>query len=413
MPDQGDGARAETADRDLRETATEHAGRWPRARAVPAATDVSREVPVGIRVAAAFSWRLLLIVAAAAAVSWIVGQLAVITIPIGIALLLSALLAPLVSRLRRVMPLALATAVAVVAGLCALGGVLTLVITQFAAGVPQLRVQVGSSVQAISSWLQHGPLHLNEAQLHQALTNAAAAITGSSGGVTAQALTTASAVGEVLSAAALTLFTLIFFLYSGTPIWRFLLRLVPAPVRARVDVAGRRAFASLVSYERATVAVALVDAACIGTALWILGVPLAAPLSALIFLGAFIPIVGAVLTGAVAVLVALVAKGFLAAVVVLAVVTAVMQLEGHVLQPLLLGRATRLHPLAVVLGVATGFVVAGVIGALLAVPITAVLKTAISSLRYDPDLPQNTVDALDTAQARTYREQAARNRLRP
>jgi putative heme transporter len=162
-------------------------------------------------------------------------------------------------------------------------------------------------------------------------------------------------------------------------------------------VAGRRGFASLVSYVRATVAVALIDAATIGVGLLVVGVPLAVPLAALIFIGAFIPILGALLTGAVAVLVALVAKGFVVALVVLAILIAVMQVEGNVLQPLLLGRAVELHPLAVVLAIAVGVEVAGIIGALLAVPILAVTKSAIGSLLHDPEVDPARVNPLRSA----------------
>jgi putative heme transporter len=172
-----------------------------------------------------------------------------------------------------------------------------------------------------------------------------------------------------------------------------------------VDVAGRSGFASLVSYVRATVVVAFLDAACIGIGIFIIGVPLALPLAALIFIGAFVPIIGAVITGAVAVLIALVTKGFVAAVIVLAILVGVMQLEGHVLQPFLLGRVVRLHPLAVVLVIAVGVEVAGIIGALLAVPILAVVKSAIGSLLRDPHLEPARVNALRPASARPLPDQ--------
>src|SRR5699024_8356510 len=174
---------------------------------------------------------------------------------------------------------------------------------------------------------------------------------------------------------------------------------IPAAVRDRVDLAGRRGFASLISYVRATAAVAVVDAVGIGIGLWIGGVPLEVPLATLVFLGAFIPIVGAVVTAAVAVLVALVANGFIAALIVLGIVIGVMQLEGHILQPLLLGRAVRLHPLAVVLSIMAGLVIAGIAGGLLAVPLLAVLHAGIRSLLHDRDVHPSDIDALDHAQA--------------
>ena len=203
--------------------------------------------------------------------------------------------------------------------------------------------------------------------------------------ITAGALTTAAAVGEIVTESLLVVFTLIFFLQGGGSIWQFLLGAIPAPSRSRADVAGRRALAALVSYVRATAVVAVVDAVAIGIGLTVLGVPLAVPLAALVFLGAFVPIVGAVIAGGVAVLIALVAQGPITALIVLAIIIAIMQLESHVLQPLLLGRAVKLHPLAVVLAIATGLLVAGIAGALLAVPLLAVLNSGIRSLLSETD----------------------------
>ncbi|MGZ4549467.1 MAG: AI-2E family transporter, partial [Blastococcus sp.] len=181
---------------------------------------------------------------------------------------------------------------------------------------------------------------------------------------------------EVITGLLLTLFTLFFFLKDGRSIWLWLVGLFPRESRAYVDEAGRRSWRTLISYVRATAGVALVDAIGIGTGLAILGVPLVIPLAALVYLGAFIPILGSFLAGSVAVLVALVSKGPLTALITLAVVVLVMQLEGHVLQPLLLGRAVRVHPLAVVLSIAGGFLIAGIFGALIAVPAVACANVA-------------------------------------
>jgi putative heme transporter len=193
-------------------------------------------------------------------------------------------------------------------------------------------------------------------------------------------VSTAVGVGEFLTGIALMLFTLIYFLYSGRSMWRFLIRLVPQSVRNRVDVAGQRSYASLVGFVRAAVLVAVVDAVGIGIGLLAVGAPLVVPLMALVFLASFVPVVGAVVSGVVAVLVVLVANGLVSALVVLGVVIGVQQLEGNVLQPLLLGRAVELNGVAVVLAVAVGSVTAGIAGALLAVPLLAVLNAGIRSL---------------------------------
>lgn len=343
-------------------------------------------VPRLLRVSAALSWRFVAVVAALYVVGMVVGYLATMVIPAGVALLLAALLSPAVAQLTRVgVPRGLATGLVLIGGLAVVGGVLTFVITEFSNGLPELQKQVSASLDTIRAWLHDGPLQLSDLQLQQYLDRVLQTIKDNQAEITSSALTTAATVGELLTGLLLALFTLIFFLHDGDGIWRFLVRAVPPDVRERADVAGRRGFASLVSYVRATALVAVVDAVGVGIGLWIVGVPLVVPLAALVFLGAFIPIVGAVITGAVSVLVALVAEGPVAALVVLAILIGVMQLESHVLQPLLLGRAVKLHPLAVVLAITAGLVVGGIAGALLSVPLLAVLNSGIRSLLSDSD----------------------------
>ncbi|WP_116043209.1 AI-2E family transporter [Amycolatopsis palatopharyngis] len=352
-------------------------------------------VPRGLRVGAALSWRFLMVIAALYVIIWMVGYLAVLVIPLSIALLLAALLAPAVQRLVRArVPRSLATGIVLVGGLGVLGGLLTFVIVQFSAGLPALTTQLNESLAQIQDWLINGPLHLRQEQIQDVINQTIGFLQDNQSALTDTAITTAGTIGEVLTGFVLTLFILIFFLSGGTQIWGFLVKGVPANVRSRVDVAGRRGFASLVSYVRATAAVAVVDAVGIGIGLWIVGVPLVVPLSTLVFLAAFVPIIGAVVAGAVAVLVALVTNGFITSLVVLAIVIGVMQLESHVLQPLLLGRAVKLHPLAVVLAIAAGLVVAGIAGALLSVPLLAVLNAGIKSLLHERDPAQAEVDIL-------------------
>jgi putative heme transporter len=255
----------------------------------------------------------------------------------------------------------------------------------FVNGLPDLAAQLARSIDAISGWLVNGPLQLSETQLRDFADRIVKTLQDNQSGITTGAITTAATVGETLAEMLLVLFALAFLLYDGPRIWQFLIRVVPDGPRRRVDVAGRRSLAALVSYVRATGAVAVVDAIGIGIGLAVLRVPLAVPLAALVFICAFVPIFGAVVAGAVAVLIALVANGFLTAVIVLIIVIAVNQLESHVLQPFLLGRAVKLHPLAVVLAIAAGLLVAGIAGALLAVPLLAVLNSAIRSLRSEAD----------------------------
>lgn len=360
--------------------------------------DVTTLVPKGLRVSAALAWRFLMIIGALYVIIWLLGYFAHVVIPIAIALLLAALMAPGVGKLVQWrVPRGLAATIAMVGGIAVVGGVLTFVIIQFSNGLPQLQAQVADSLDTIRDWLATGPLHLRQDQIQNFIDNAITAIKDNQSAITSGAITTAATIGEVLTGLLLTLFILIFFLYDGEGMWRFVTRAAPAHVRARVDVAGRRGFSSLVSYVRATAAVAIFDAVGIGVGLAIIGVPLAVPLAALVFLTAFIPIIGALIAGTVAVLVALVANGFVAALIVLAVVVAVMQIESHVLQPWLLGRAVKLHPLAVVLAIAVGLIAAGIAGALLSVPLLAVLNAGIRSLVSEQEPEPERVDVFDDA----------------
>ena len=343
-------------------------------------------VPRILRVTAALGWRLLVVVAALYVIGTVASYLAAVVIPVAVALLLAALLSPAVHLLQtRGVPRGIATALVMVGGLALLGGLLTFVVVTFVRGVPALGAQLTTSIDTITGWLSTGPLHLSAEQLSGYQTQALDALRTNQAAITTRALSTAATLGETATETLLVLFILLFFLHGGSGIWQFLLGVIPNDVRTRVDVAGRRGIAALVAYVRATAVVAVVDAVAIGIGLLVLGVPLAVPLAALVFLGAFVPIIGAVIGGGAALLIALVANGPVTALIVLAIIIAIMQLEGHVLQPLLLGRAVALHPLAVVLSIAAGVVVAGIAGALFAVPLLAVLNSGIRSLLSSAD----------------------------
>ncbi|GAA4397908.1 AI-2E family transporter [Tsukamurella soli] len=338
-----------------------------------------------VRAGAEWAWRFAAIAAAGYILIRIFSKLEEVVIPVGLALLGAALLAPLVDFLNvRRVPRALAVLVSLLIAVGAVVGILVFVVDRVVTGLPALTAQVTQSIKQTQQWITDGPLHIRQDQINDISNSLVNALQKNQASLTSGALTTAATFGELATGLLLMLFTLIFFMYGGTQIWEFVTRIIPRGSRERVRVAGRLGFHSLVGYVRATVAVAAVDGIFIGVGLEILGVPLALPLGSLVFIGAFVPIIGAFATGTVAVLVALVAKGPIYAVIALAIVIAVMQLEGHVLQPLLLGRAVRLHPLAVVLSIAAGAVLGGIFGALLAVPLVAVLNTAIRSLLGDP-----------------------------
>jgi|KBSMisStaDraftv2_1062788.scaffolds.fasta_scaffold26824_3 putative heme transporter len=340
-----------------------------------------------VRKTAAWSWRLVVIAAAAWVLLKVLTRLGVVIVPVALALMLTALLVPAVDFLdRRGAPRGGAVALVLICGLAAVGGILAFVVTQFADGLPQLVDQVTQSIDSTRRWLINGPLHLRPDQINHFGDTAIQTLRDHQQELTSGALSTAGTVTEIVTGALLALFTLIFLLLGGRNIWHFVTQLAPATVRQRVRDAGAAGFHSLTGYVRATSLVALVDAAGIGTGLAIMGIPLALPLASLVFLGAFIPLVGAVLSGFFAVVVALLAKGFVYALITLGVVIAVMQLEAHVLQPLVMGRAVSIHPLAVVLGISAGGVIAGIVGALLAVPTIAFFNSAARVvLARDPD----------------------------
>lgn len=337
-----------------------------------------------VRRGAAWAWRLLVIFGAVFALLWVVLQVEVIVVPVALATLAAALLMPAVDFLdRRGAPRGGAVALILLGGLALVGGLLTFVISQFIEGTPALVEQVTRSIDGLRRWLVDGPLGLSREQIDNAGNSAIEALRNNQEKVTSGALSTAGTITEIVTGALLVLFTLIFLLHGGRNIFEFVTRIFPTGTRQRVRDAGRAGFHSLIGYVRATFLVALVDALGIGVGLAIMGVPLALPLASLVFLGAFIPLVGAVVTGFLAVIVALLTKGLLYALITLGLILAVQQLEGHVLQPLVMGRAVSIHPLAVVLAIAGGGVLAGIVGALLAVPVLAFLNSAIRVLIAD------------------------------
>ncbi len=350
-----------------------------------------------VRQGAEWCWRLLIILVAVLAVAYLAHKLTTVVIPVAIALLGAALLSPLVDLLQRLgMPRGLGVLVALVGSIGLLAGIFTFVIEQFVSGVPQLTDEFKTSIHTVQDWLINGPLHLSDEQIRNGGNTIIKTIEANQDSLTSGALTTAAVIGEFLTGTFLTMFILIFFLYGGDQIWHFTTRIVPTPQRERVRTAGRLGFGTLIGFVRATVVVAAVDAIGIGAGLAILSVPLALPLASLVFIGAFIPIIGSLLAGSVAVFLALMTKGFVTALIVLGVTIAVMQLESHVLQPLLLGRAVRIHPLAVVLAITAGVVLAGIAGGLLAVPFVAVMNTAIRSLLADS--PEELYQELSTGE---------------
>ncbi|KMM45836.1 permease [Cellulomonas sp. A375-1] len=347
-------------------------------------------VPMPVQRAAAWSWRLLVIVACVAVVVAGVAYLKLVVVPVAVALLLAVLLAPLATWFQRRLRMGRAAAAgASVVGLVVLVvGLLVLAGRSVVLGIAELWDQAQKGVDQLLEWLAEGPLQLSTENLQSWIDQAREAASNNSETIVAGALHATVTVGHVLAGAVIALFCTFFFLLDGRTIWSWVVGLLPRGSREHVHQAGRRGVVTLGAYTRTQILVAAVDATGIGLGAAILQVPLAFPLAILVFLGSFIPIVGAVVTGAVAVLVALVTHGPLVALIMLAVVLAVQQLEGHVLQPFLMGHAVSLHPVAVLLAVAAGSYVAGILGALFAVPLVAVLNTVVLYLHGHDKFPQ-------------------------
>ncbi|MDQ1287118.1 MAG: hypothetical protein QG622_683 [Actinomycetota bacterium] len=374
---------------------------------VDTAPTLDEGIPHGVRLAAAWAWRIILFVVAVYLLMRLIGTLRVVVIPVVVALLLAALFEPVAGALRRVgVHRSLASALVLVGGLVVVIGGLGVIISTFVAQIDVLSAQVVKALAQIRSWFTAGPLHLSQAELNNVLDKAQQQLVMNQETLTSRALSTAGTVTELVTGFFIVLFTLFFFLRDGQQIWRFLCDLLPRAARGPMTEAGHSSWRTLVSYVRATVLVAFVDAVGIGVGIAVLKVPLALPLAALVFLASFVPVIGATVSGTVAILVALVANGPITALIVLGIVIAVQQLEGHVLQPLIMGRAVALHPLAVILTITTGVVTAGIVGGLVAVPLLAVLNTGIRYLAAHPtgepapgDVPPGTDPAIGPADA--------------
>ncbi|WP_372696942.1 AI-2E family transporter [Arthrobacter sp. JSM 101049] len=344
----------------------------------PARRDVTGDIPYGVRIAAAWSWRIAIIVGCTGLLLWLLSYVSLLVIPLMIAALLAGLLRPVVVLLRRwQLPNGLATGLTMLAFLAVILGLLLLVGRTMARGMMSLWQQALTGISQVQHWLSTGPLHLTNQDVDRYVDGVLTQLQSNSDTILSGAVSWGSTLGHFAAGLLLALFSLVFFLLEGERIWAFVVRLMPRRARAATDGAGRRGWVSLVNYVRVQLFVAFIDAVGIGVGAAILGVPLAFPLAGLVFLGSFIPVIGALVTGALAVLLALVANGWVNALIMLAVVLLVQQAESHILQPLVMGRAVSLHPLAVVLAVAGGSLIAGIAGALFAVPVMAVLNTMV------------------------------------
>lgn len=342
-------------------------------------------VPHWLRVSAAWAWRLAVLVIAGLAVFSLLAQLLVVSLPVIIALILSTLCVPLADRLRaRGIPDAAAASIVVLGGLLVIVGVFVLIAPSFASQVGDLGQSLQDGYDDVLSWLQTGPLGIDRAQLTDMTDSIRDMFSSGEGGGSAifsGVLAGAVAVVEVFTALALTVILLFFFVKDGKDIVDWFLARTPDHSEETVRAVGRRAWGALAGYVRGTATIAMIDAVGITIGLLVLGVPLAGPLFILILLGGFLPVIGAFAAGLVAVLVALAAVGPVKAVILLGVILGVQQMEGHILQPMIMKRAVSLHPIVILVSLAAGAALFGIVGAFLSVPIAAVVAAAGNELR--------------------------------
>ncbi|MEV0035362.1 AI-2E family transporter [Streptomyces sp. NPDC050804] len=352
------------------------------APAVSAKPDPVSAIPWGMRVAGEAAWRLLVLAGTVWVLMRVISAVQLVVMAFVAALLITALLQPTVAWLKRLgVPRGVATALTAIAGFVLMGLVGWFVVWQVVENIDDLSNRVTDGIEELKRWLLNSPFHVTEDQINDIAKSLSDAIGSNTEEITSAGLQGVTVIVELLTGIFLAMFSTLFLLYDGKKVWQWSLKLVPAQAREGVAGAGPRAWHTLTAYVRGTVIVAMIDALFIGLGLYFLEVPLAVPLAVIIFLGAFIPLVGAVISGALAVVVALVTQDVFTALMVLLIVLGVQQIEGHVLQPFILGRAVRVHPLAVVLAVAAGGLVAGIAGAVVAVPLVAVTNTVVGYLR--------------------------------
>ena len=378
--------------------------------AVPApagSSNFSRaEVPWGVDLAAAWGWRLIVISVAAYGIYFLLGYFSIVTLPLAIAVLIAALVTPVVHLLQRLgAPRSLAAVLVVLGVLGFIGLLLTFAGQQIASGAADLADSTVAGLEDIRGWLQTGPLNASDSQIDGVIAQAQDAITEQTADTNyiGRLTEVSSALGHVVAGLFIVLFATYFFLADGDRIWSWVVRLTPRAARHLIDSSGRVAWISLTQFVRATVIVAAVDAIGITIGAAILGVPFVLAIGVLVFLGAFVPLIGATVAGAVAVLVALVDQGPVTALIMLAVVIGVQQVEAHLLQPFLMGRWVAIHPLAVIVAIAGGVLVAGVAGALVAVPLAAAANAVALHLATHSDVGDDPVEEL----AQDYVEQGA------
>ena len=323
----------------------------------------------------------LLVAGGLVVLAWLAVTLRLVVVPLLVSLLIATLLVPPVDALRRRgVPSAPATVVTMLVATAVLGGILALIVPGIVSQLGTVATAAEDGIDRVATWLVGGPLGLEQRDIDDSIDQAATYLQDNAGQISGGVAAGATLVGEIIAGMLLALVIVFFFVHDGRRLWNWAVAIVPAAQRETVDAAGHRIWTTTAGYVRGVTIIALIDAVLIGIALAIIGVPLVVPLAALMFLGAYIPLAGVVVAGTLAALVALVSGGVIDALLVIAVIAVIQQLEGDLLYPVVVGRTVALHPLAILLVLAAGTVLAGLIGALLSVPVAAATWTAVAPL---------------------------------
>lgn len=355
----------------------------PQNPVVTAASVQSEEVPHWLRRAGGFSWRFLVTVATVALIVYGALQVGLVLIAMFFALVITSVLEPAVQWLSRWIPRAVATVISLVFSFLFFAGLLTYVVASVTTQATKLAEQFNHGINGILDWLEHGPLPftITTDDLNHWIREGQSWLQSHAGDLAGTVLSQAGTIGETIAVIALAIFSTIFFLISGPKMWVWFLNQLPYHSRGRVHEAAGAAWYTFSGYARGTVIIAVIDGILAFILLVLVGVPLSAPLAVLVFIGAFIPLVGAPGSMIVAAVVALAANGPIAGLIVMIGIALIGQLEGHVLQPLIMGRQVSLHPLVVAVGVTGGTFLGGLFGAIVAIPLIAVVWTVFSRLR--------------------------------